>query len=141
MTDIVYAREEELPVDDYIDVVGNSALGPTRPLADRQRIAAMIAGADLIVSARLDGRCVGLARCLTDFAWVAYCGDLAVHNDFQGRGIGTALLRQCKELLGDGVGMSLLSVPDAVGYYDALGPSLGLERYPHAYWMTRTRGV
>jgi ribosomal protein S18 acetylase RimI-like enzyme len=141
LTDIVYAREQDLPVDDYIEVVGNSGLGPTRPLADRQRIAAMLGGANLIVAARLDGRCVGLARCLTDFAWVAYLGDLAVHNDFQGRGIGTALLHQCRQILGHGVGMSLLSVPDAVGYYDALGPALGLERYPHAYWMTRTRGV
>lgn len=138
---VVYAREAALPVEDYIDVVGQSALGPTRPIDDRERIAAMIAGADLIVSARIDGRCVGLARCLTDFAWVAYCGDLAVHNDFQGRGIGKGLLEACRELLGDGVGMALLSVPEAVGFYDRHGPSVDLHRYGHAYFMNRKRGV
>jgi GNAT superfamily N-acetyltransferase len=138
---VVYARESALPVDDYIEVVGNSALGPTRPVNDRDRVAAMIAGADLIVSARLDGRCIGLARCLTDFAWVAYCGDLAVHNDFQGHGIGRGLLAACKELLGDDVGMALLSVPEAVGFYDRHGPSVDLHPYDHAYFMKRTRGV
>lgn len=138
---VVYAREVALPADDYIDVVGNSALGPTRPIGDRDRVAAMIAGADLIVSARLDGRCVGLARCLTDFAWVAYCGDLAVHNEFQGRGIGKGLLEACRELLGDGVGMALLSVPDAVGFYDRHGPAVDLHPYGHAYFMKRKRGV
>ena len=141
MSDIVYAREQDLSVDDYIRVVGNSSLGPTRPLADRERIAAMLAGANLIVTARLDGECVGLARALTDFAWVAYLGDLAVHNGFQGRGIGTGLLAHCKQVLGDGVGIALFSVPEAVGYYDRLGDSLGLHRYEHGYFMHRTRGV
>ena len=141
MSEIIYAREHELPVADYIDVVGNSALGPTRPLSDPTRIAAMIAGAQLIVTARLDGRCVGLARCLTDFAWVAYCCDLAVHHDFQGRGVGTALLRKCKDELGVGVGIALLSVEEAVSYYDRLEPVLGLKRYPYGYWMTRSRGA
>ena len=141
MSDIVYAREQSLSVDDYIRVVGNSSLGTTRPLADRERVAAMLAGADLTVTARLDGECIGLARALTDFAWVAYLGDLAVHNDFQGRGIGTGLLTHCKQILGDGVGIALLSVEEAVGYYDKLEPLLGLKKYEHAYFMYRTRGV
>lgn len=138
---VVYAREPALPVDDYIDVVGNSALGATRPIGDRQRIAAMIEGAELIVSARIDGRCVGLARCLTDFAWVAYCGDLAVHDAYQGRGIGKGLLEACKAILGDGVGMALLSAPEAVGFYDRHGPAVDLHPYGHAYFMNRKRGV
>lgn len=138
---VVYTRETALPVDDYIDVVGNSALGPTRPIKDRERITAMLAGADLIVSARIDGRCVGLARCLTDFAWVAYCGDLAVHNDFQGRGIGKGLLQALRDNLGDDVGMALLSVPEAVSFYERHGPAVDLHAYGHAYFMQRRRGV
>lgn len=141
MSEIAYTREHAPPVADYIEVVGNSTLGPTRPLSDSTRIAAMIAGAQLIVTARLDGRCVGLARCLTDFAWVAYCCDLAVHNDLQGRGVGTALLRKCKDELGDGIGIALLSVEEAVSYYDRLEPVLGLKRYPYGYWMMRSRGA
>lgn len=140
MTDLVYARDAGLTAEEYIDVVGNSTLGSTRPLGDPQRVAAMLAGAGLIVTARSAGRCVGIARCLTDFAWVAYCGDLAVHNDFQGLGIGSGLLRRCREELGGGVGIALLSAPEAVGFYERRGPEVGLTRYEHAFFMNRTRG-
>ena len=141
MSAVVYAREPGLPVDDYIRVVGNSALGKGRPLGDRARVAAMIAGADLIVTARVDGECVGLGRCLTDFAWVAYLGDLAVSDAHQGKGIGKGLLLKLKEELGDGVGMALLSMPEAKAFYDRAGPSIGLQRNDDAYWMTRARGA
>lgn len=138
---VVYAREAALPVDDYVDVVGHSTLGKTRPVSDRARIAEMIAGADLVVSARIDGRCVGVARVLTDFAWVAYCGDLAVHEDFQGQGIGVGLLTACRDILGERVGTALLSAPEAVGFYDRHGPKLDLHPIPDAYFMKRRRGV
>jgi GNAT superfamily N-acetyltransferase len=141
MSAVVYAREQDLSVNDYIAVVGNSSLGPTRPLSDRARVANMIAGADLIVTARLDGECVGLARALTDFAWVCYLGDLAVSNVHQGRGIGKGLLVKVKEELGDGVGMALLSMPDAKPFYDRAGPAIGLNPIADAYWMTRSRGA
>jgi GNAT superfamily N-acetyltransferase len=141
MSEVVYAREQNLSVDDYIDVVGHSALGPTRPLNDRDRVAAMLAGADLIVSARLDGRCVGVARCLTDFAWVAYLGDLAVHDGYQGRGIGKGLLEKTHQEVGDKVGVALLSVPEAVPFYEKAGPPMGLRHYEHAYWMDRRHGA
>jgi ribosomal protein S18 acetylase RimI-like enzyme len=141
MSDLVYARDAGLTVDEYINVVGNSTLGASRPLGDPDRVAAMLAGADLIVTARIAGRCIGIARCLTDFAWVAYCGDLAVHSDFQGRGIGTGLLRRCRKELGDGVGIALLSVPEAVSFYERSGPDLGFRRYGHAFFMNRTRGA
>ena len=141
MTALAYARDPGLTVEEYVDVVGNSTLGPTRPLRDLDRVAAMLAGAGLIVTARLAGRCVGIARCLTDFAWVAYCGDLAVHSDFQGRGIGKELLRHCREELGDGVGIALLSVPEAVGFYERSARDVGFRPYPHAFFMNRTRGT
>jgi GNAT superfamily N-acetyltransferase len=138
---IVYAREQDLPVDDYIKVVGNCSLGQGRPLNDRDRIAAMIRGADLIVTARIDGECVGLARCLTDFAWVAYLGDLGVMDAHHGKGIGKGLLAKLKEELGDGVGMALLSMPDAKPFYDNAGAAIGLHPNGDAYWMTRSRGA
>ncbi len=137
MSDVVYARETSLSAGDYIDVVGHSALGSSRPLGDSNRVAAMIAGANLIVTARLDGRCIGIARCLADFAWVAYCADLAVHEDFQGRGIGKGLLAKVREELGDGVGIALISVPGAVSFYEGIG----MERQADAFWSPRTRGV
>lgn len=141
MSDIVYASEPNLPVDDYISVVGASTLGPTRPLRDRARVEAMLRGAGLIVTARIDGACVGLGRCLTDFAWVAYLADLAVSEQHQGKGIGKGLLLKLREELGDGVGIALLAVPEAKPFYDRMGEAIGLKPNADAYWMTRTRGV
>lgn len=141
MSEIVYARDQQLSVDDYVAVVGDSALGHGRPLQDRDRIAAMLRGADLIVTARLDGECVGIARGLTDFAWVCYLGDLAVRNAHQGRGIGRGLLKACKEALGDGVSLVLLSMHEAKPFYDRVGPEFGLQRNADAYYMARTRGA
>jgi hypothetical protein len=59
----VYAREDHLGADEYIDVVVKSGLN--RPIDDRGRVERMLAHANLIVTARQDGRLVGLARSLT----------------------------------------------------------------------------
>lgn len=141
MSDVVYACEPDLPADDYIAVVGASALGPSRPLGDPARVEAMLRGASLIVTARIDGVCVGLARCLTDFAWVAYLADLAVRNTHQGMGIGKGLLLRLRDELGDGVGLALLSIPEAKPFYDHAGEAIGLRPNLDAYWMKRTRGA
>ena len=141
MSDIIYAREQGLSVEDYISVVSETTLGPSRPLADRQRIADMLANANIIVTAREDGRCVGLARGLTDFAWVCFLGDLAVREQMQGRGVGTALMRTLREVLGERVSISLNAAHQAVSYYDAVGPRIGLGPNPHAYYWPRTIGV
>ena len=139
MSEVAYDSEPGLSVDEYLAVVGDSTLGASRPLADRTRVAEMLQHADLIVTARIDGQCVGLARCLTDFAWICYCGDLAVRQSFQRRGIGTGLLRACKKMLGDGVAITLLSAPEAVSYYERIGPALDLQRTPDAFFMPRRR--
>lgn len=69
---------------------------------------------------------------------VVYAREVALPVD---DGIGKALLEACREHLGDGVGMGLLSVPGAVGFYDKHGPSVDLHPYGHAYFMNRKRGV
>lgn len=139
MTEIVYAREQDLPVADYAEVIGHSTL--TRPIRDPQRVAALLARSSLIVTARLDGRCVGLARCMSDGAWVAYCADLAVDNRYQGRGIGRKLLETVKEIIGDGIGLALISVPDAIPFYEKMGAAMGFERNSDAFWLPRARGA
>ncbi len=101
----------------------------------------MLAGSNFIVTARIGRECVGLARCITDFAWICYLGDLAVCASFQGLGIGRGLVRTCKQLLGDDVSIALLSMPDAVDFYRRLGPELGLEPTPDAFYLPRRRNI
>ncbi len=138
---IVVAEEPGLSVDDYVSVVGETSLGPSRPLGDEARVAEMLANSNVIVTARANGRCLGLVRGLTDFAWVCFVSDLAVSNSSQRRGVGTALLVKLRELLGDRVAISLNATDEAVAYYDRIGDRLGLRANPTAYYWPRKTGA
>lgn len=131
---IVYAQESSLNVDDYVAVLGETTMRSKRPLANRARIGRMIAGANLVVTARENGSILGIARCLTDGAWITYCAELAVRESAQGRGIGAGLLAKCRELIGPGQSLLLISEPEAVGFYERVG----MQPMPRAYIHART---
>jgi GNAT superfamily N-acetyltransferase len=119
---ITYERERRLLAADYIDCVGRTTLGASRPLANPERIQAMLEGANFIVTARDNsGALVGLARCLCDDAWICYCADLAVRDSHQGQGIGRAIIEKARNLLGPGIGFILVSEPSAASFYERAG--------------------
>ena len=131
---IVYAEEPGLSVADYVAVFGESSMRTKRPLANSERIAQMLAGANFIVTARRDGELLGVARCITDRAWICYCADLAVRESAQGLGVGRGILETCWRLLGPKVGFVLVSEPDAIGFYERVGMSRDLT----AFYRTRS---
>lgn len=131
---ITYQQEPALSVADYVAVLSDTTMRTKRPLANTARIAAMLAGADLVVTARENGEILGLARCISDGAWVCYCAELAVREPAQGRGIGRGLLEKCYELIGPGLNLLLVSEPEAVGFYE----KAGLSRFAHAFYHPRT---
>jgi len=118
----VYAQEQDLSVDDYCATLAETDLRELRPLNNYKRIKAMLDGSNFIVTARDgSGAIVGLARCITDNAWVCYCAELAVRESHQGQGIGRKLLETCEHLLGPGIAITLLAEPDAVRFYERAG--------------------
>jgi len=115
----VYAREEYLGADDYIDIVRKSGL--VRPIDDRGRVERMLAHANLIVTARQDGRLVGFARSLTDFCFCCYLSDLAVDRACQGQGIGRRLIDETRIAAGGpSTTVLLLSAPGAMTFYQGI---------------------
>ncbi len=130
---IVYAQEQSLPVEDYVTVLSEGAMRNRRPLANKVRIAEMIAGANFIVTAREDGVIVGLARCITDNAWIAYCAELAVRENWQGRGVGAGIIKAARDILGPRLGLTLISEAEAVGFYQRIG----MEQIDRAFFLTR----
>ena len=50
-----------------------------------------------LVVFRKDGKVIGLARVLTDFGYVVYIADVIVHPDFQGQGLGRALMNNVRD--------------------------------------------
>ena len=94
MMNIIYKVESSLEPSEFIDVLKRSTLGERRPIDDFERIKKMCANANLIVTARLDGKLIGIARSITDFAYCTYLSDLAVDKEYQKKGIGRKLNRR-----------------------------------------------
>lgn len=121
--DVVYAIETypDLGVEAFIDLMRRSTLGERRPIDDPGRIRGMLEHADLIVTARIDGRLVGISRAITDFHYCTYLSDLAVDEAHQRRGIGKELIRRTHEAAGRQTLLVLLAAPKARGYYPRIG--------------------
>ncbi len=125
---IVYRVGNDLELDRIIDLYASCTLGPRRPLSDRERMAEIIRGSNLVITAWDDDLPVGIARSLSDFAYVTYLADLAIRESHQRRGIGKELIRRTQQAA-PRAQIVLLSAPQAVDYY----PRIGLERHNSAW--------
>ena len=130
---IIYAQEQALSAADYIAVLGSTYMGERRPIGNVARVTRMLAGSNMIVTARdADGANVGVLRGISDGEWVSYVADLVVQADYQRKGIGTGMLDECKRILGPGMGIVLVAYPEAVDYYRRIGmgemPAFYIER-------------
>jgi GNAT superfamily N-acetyltransferase len=135
---IVTATEPGLDAGEFRRVLVESGLGAQRPVDDPDRLRRMIAGADIVVTARLDtdgGPLVGVARGISDGAWACYLAEVAVALSAQGLGVGRALLDAVRAEVGPEVAVFLASVPDAAGFYERIG----MARLDDAFWFKRTR--
>lgn len=132
MDAVSYRLGNDVDLDAAIELYRASTLGERRPIEKREIMEAMIRHADLFITAWDGPRLVGLARSLTDFAYVAYLADLAVHRDYQRKGIGRELIARTQQALGPTCFITLLAAPAANDYY----PKLGFEHNPRA-WMLR----
>jgi GNAT superfamily N-acetyltransferase len=121
MPTIEIQREAQLSVDEFLDVLHRSGLAERRPVGEPERIAAMAANANLIVTARADGLLIGVSRCVTDFAYCCYCSDLAVDRAYQAQGIGRRLLEATRASLHPQATLYLIAAPAAISYYEHIG--------------------
>jgi len=98
---ISYAVEDGLEADEFVDILKRFGLDKRRPVDKPDVIRAMVENAGLTVTARDEnGRLVGVARSVTDFAYCCYLSDLAVDRDCQRQGIGKELMARTKAAAG-----------------------------------------
>ena len=117
-----------LDLDEVLALYRASGLGERRPIADRERFAAMLAHANLVLTARDDdGTLLGIVRAVSDFSYVTYLSDIAVIRDRQRSGIGRALI-DATAAEAPQAKIVLLSAPAAVDYY----PHIGFTRHDSA---------
>jgi GNAT superfamily N-acetyltransferase len=127
-----YRYGNALDLGQVTELYRASTLGERRPIDDPQIVRSMLEHANLVVSAWDGELLVGIARTLTDFAYVGYLADLAVRESHQRRGVGTALIEKTRARMGPRSMLVLLAAPKAVAYY----PRIGFTRHESA-WLLR----
>jgi predicted N-acetyltransferase YhbS len=135
MTDVTYQVEPGLDATEFLEVLERSTLAERRPVDEPETIRAMLRNADVLVTARVDGRLVGVSRAITDFAYCTYLSDLAVDLAHQRQGIGRELIRRTHEAAGLGTTLILLAAPKAKTYY----PHVGLAPHDSCWVIPRRR--
>jgi len=132
---ITYQLEPDLSAEDFRAVLVASTLSERRPVDDLARLETMLRHANIIVTARDDGKLVGVSRALTDFSFCCYLSDLAVDAAVQRQGIGKKLIDETRLHAGAKTTLILLAAPAAEGYY----PKIGMTHMP-ACWAIKREG-
>jgi len=118
---IVYGLELELSAQAFRNILVASTLAERRPANDLERLERMLRHADIIVTARNQGRLVGVSRAVTDFAYCCYLSDLAVDVAYQRQGIGRRLIDETHARAGECTTLILIAAPAAETYYAKIG--------------------
>jgi predicted N-acetyltransferase YhbS len=125
---IIYQTENDLNHFEFIDILKRSTLAERRPVDDNELIKKMCENANLIVTARFNGKLIGVARSITDFVYCTYLSDLAVDEEYQKKGIGKKLIEETMKQA-PRAKLILLSAPAAVDYY----PKIGMKKHEQCF--------
>lgn len=86
-----------------------------------QKLLAALRNSDALVTARVDGRLVGLGNAISDGHLVVYFPHLLVHPEFQRQGVGRAMMRVLMQKYVGFHQQMLTADGDAVAFYKSLG--------------------
>jgi ribosomal protein S18 acetylase RimI-like enzyme len=128
--EITYQTEPNLSVAEFRDLLVRSTLGERRPIDNFDHLEKMCKNADIMLTARFEGKLVGVSRSLSDFAFATYLSDLGVDAEFQHLGIGKRLIAETKKIVPDGK-LILLAAPTARAYY----PKIGMTQFEYAFYI------
>lgn len=120
----------KLDPDEFKNILIRSTIGERRPIENFDRIKKMCENVNLIVTARINGKLIGVARSVTDFVYCTFLSDLAVDVEYQKTGIGKELIRETKRQSPD-TKLILLSAPAAINYY----PKIGMKKHEYCFYI------
>ena len=126
---IQYKLNQSLTARQFADLLNRCSLGARRPVEDIQCMQGMVDSSNLMITAWVDERLVGVARSVTDFHFACYLSDLAVDEDYQKQGIGKQLIALTQAELGHKCALILISAPAANEYY----PGIGFKHYANCW--------
>ena len=95
-----------------------------------EQLLAALRNSHSLVTARLDGRLVGLGNAISDGHLVVYYPHLLVHPEFQGQGIGRQMMAALQQRYA-GLHMQMLTADGrAILFYESLGFSRAGQTEP-----------
>lgn len=121
---MIAISEERLTAEAYIEFLRRTDLGSQYPQERFQaRIERLVQNAPISLTARDDGRLIGVLLGITDFAYWLFVTDLGVDRDWVHRGIGKRLMEAALEAAGgaDDIIVYTCANENAVGFYEKLG--------------------
>ncbi len=137
-------QSERLSASEYIDFLKRTNLGSQYPKERfEQRIEKLVQTVSISLVARNEsGEIVGVLFALTDFAYWLWVTDLGVVRDYEGQGIGRALMKKAHEEAGGekDIAIYLVANEKAVPFYEKLGMKKSEEvmEYSHIEWTNFT---
>ena len=122
---IEYREHENLSFEEYYDFLKRSDLGSQYPQERfEERIRKLLTTRSVAITARNDqGKLVGIAFGITDFAYFLFVTDLGVDRAYAKQGIGRELLVRLQAVVGgeDDTTVVTIANDDATGFYEKCG--------------------
>ena len=135
---------QRLTAEEYIDFLKTTNLGSQYPKERfHQRIETLVSTVPISLVARNEeNTIVGVLFGITDFAYWLFVTDLGVAREYEGQGIGTALMKKAHETAGGekDIAIYLVANGDAIPFYEKLGMEKTDEvmTYNHIAWTSFT---
>ncbi|MDO5350561.1 MAG: GNAT family N-acetyltransferase [Lachnospiraceae bacterium] len=140
MCEKIEIKEERITAKEYIDFLKRTDLGSQYP-KERfvERISKLVKNVPISLVARNQyGLVVGVLFGLTDYAYWLYVTDLGVDRDYEGRGIGSQLMKIAHDKAGGekNIAVYLIANENAVPFYEKLGMKKAddVMQYNHIEW-------
>jgi GNAT superfamily N-acetyltransferase len=130
---ITYRSDVKITPDQFIDVLKRSTLAERRPVEDTSRIETMLLHANILITAWINNKLVGVSRALSDFSFCCYLSDLAVDESYQKQGVGKRLISETHAVSGLNTTLILLAAPKAATYY----PKIGMEQFNDCFLIRK----
>ena len=125
MTMIEYRENDNLSFEEYYDFLKRSDLGGQYPKERfEERIKRLLIRRSIAITARNDeGKLIGIAFGVTDFAYFLFVTDLGVDRAYAKQGIGSELLVRIREAVGGENDITVVTVAHetATGFYEKCG--------------------
>lgn len=133
-------QEERLTVSEYIDFLKTTNLGSQYPKERfQERIGKLVKTVSISLVARnSEKEVIGVLFAITDFAYWMFVTDLGVAREYEGQGVGSALMKKAHKIAGGekDVAVYLVANENAIPFYEKLGMKKSDEvmEYNHVEW-------